>query len=104
MTGYSMIKNNQKINQLGHNQQTILNTIINDNEKLNVVMVNSNPLNYGVRNKLDLQFKERMLLYPNVNLIIVELVYGKNHFKITDKNNMNRVQLRTSIENVLWHK
>ena len=26
MTGYSMIKNNQKINQLGHNQQTILNT------------------------------------------------------------------------------
>ena len=29
-----MVKNNQKINQLGHNQRTILNTTINDNEKL----------------------------------------------------------------------
>ena len=72
MTGYSMIKNNQKINQLGHNQQTILNTIINDNEKLNVVMVHSNPLNYVIRDKLASQSKERTLLYPNVNLIIVE--------------------------------
>ena len=39
-------------------------------------MVHSNPLNYVIRDKLALQFKERMLLYPNVNLIIVELVYG----------------------------
>ena len=54
MTGYSMIKNNQKINRLGHNQQTILNTILNDNKKLNVVMVHSNPLNYAVRDKLAL--------------------------------------------------
>ena len=101
MTGYSMLKNNQTINRLGHNQQTILNTIINDNEKLNVVMVHSNPLNYAVRDKLALQFKERMLLYHNVNFIIVELVYGNKHFKITDKNNTNHVQLRTSIDNVL---
>ena len=57
MTGYSMIKN-QKINQLGHNQQTILNTTIINNEKLNVVMVHSNPLNYVIRDKLALQFKE----------------------------------------------
>ena len=52
MTGYSMVKNNQKINHLGHNRQTILNTTINDNDKLNVVMVHINPLNYAVRNKL----------------------------------------------------
>ena len=57
-----MIKNNQKINQLGHNQQTILNTIINDNEKLNVVMVHSNPLNYVIRDKLALQFKESVII------------------------------------------
>ena len=57
-----MVENNQKINQLGHTQQTILNTTINDNEKLNVVMVHSNPLNYAVRDKLALQFKEIMLL------------------------------------------
>ena len=101
---YSMIKNNQKINQLGHNQQTIINTTINNNDKLNVVMVHSNPLNYAVRGKFALQFKELMLLYHNVNLIIVELVYGNKHFKITDKNKMNHVQLRRSIENVLWHK
>ena len=77
-----MVKNNQKINQLGHNQQTIEKTTINDNEKLNVVMVHSNPLNYVIRDKLALQFKERMLLscYHNVNLIIVELVYGYKHF------------------------
>ena len=37
-----MVKNIQKINHLGHNQQTILNTAINDNEKFNVVMVHSN--------------------------------------------------------------
>ena len=71
-----MVKNNQKINRLGHNQQTIVNTIINDNEKLNVVMVHSNPLNYFVRDKLALQFKGRMSLYHNVNLIMVEVVYG----------------------------
>ena len=99
-----MIKNDKKINQLGHNQQTILNTYINNNDKLNVVIVNSNPLNYAIRDKLALQFKERMLLYPNVNLIIVELVYGNNHFKINDKNNINHVQLRTSNDNVLWIK
>ena len=98
-----MVKNNQKINQLAHNQQTILNTIINDNDKVNVVIVHSNPLNYVVRDKLALQFKERTLLYHNVNLIIVELVYGNKHYKITDKNNINHVQLRTSTENILWH-
>ena len=83
--GYSMIKNNQKINQLGHNQQTILNTTINNNDKLNVVMVHSIPLNYAIRDKLALQFKERMLLYHNVNLIIVELVYGNKHLKVLIK-------------------
>ena len=104
MTGYLTVKNNQKINQLVHNQHTILNTTINDNEKLNVVMVHSNLINYAVRDKLALQFKERMLLYHNVNLIIVELVYGNKHFKITDKNNMNHVQLGTSNDNILWNK
>ena len=52
-----MVTNNQKINQLGHNQQTILNTTINDNVKLNVLMVHRNPLNYAVHDKLTLQFK-----------------------------------------------
>ena len=48
-------------------------------------MVHSNLFNYAVRDKLALQFKERMLLYHNVNLIIVELVYGNKHFKSTEK-------------------
>ena len=76
MTGYSMVKNDQKINQLRHCQQTILNTTINNNDTLNVVMMHSNPLNYVTRDKLGLPFKEIMLLYPNVILLIVELVYG----------------------------
>ena len=58
MTGYSMVKNDQKINQLGHCQQTILNTTTNNNGKLNVVMMYSNPLNYDIRDTLALQFKE----------------------------------------------
>ena len=64
-------------------------------------MVHSNPLNYDIRDKVALQFKERMLLYQNVNLIIVELVYGNKHFKITDKNNINHAQLRTSTDTIL---
>jgi len=67
-------------------------------------MVHSNPLNYAIRDKLALQFKERMLLYTNVNLIIVELVYDNKHYKITDKDNINHVQLRTKLENIMWHK
>ena len=67
-------------------------------------MVHSKPLNYVIRDKLALLFKKRMLLYLNVNLIIVELVYGNKHFKITDKNNINHVQLRTSNDNILQHK
>ena len=38
--------------------------------------MHSNPLNYVIRDKLALQFKERMVLYPNVILLIVELMYG----------------------------
>ena len=49
VTGYPMVKNNEKVNQLGHRQQTILNTTINGNEKINVVMVHSNPLSYAIR-------------------------------------------------------
>ena len=66
-------------------------------------MVHSNPLSDAIRDKLALQFKEWMALYPNVNLIIVELMYGNKHFKITDKNNINHVQLRTPNDTVLWH-
>jgi len=64
-------------------------------------MVHINPLNYAIRDKLALEFKGRMLLYPNVNLIIAELVYGYKDFKITDKHNINHVQLRTSNDNIL---
>ena len=33
MTGYSMVKNDKKINQLGYIQQTILNNTISYNDK-----------------------------------------------------------------------
>ena len=76
--------NSTNINKISDIQPTKLNNDKTEN-KLNVVMVHSNPLNYVIRDKLALQFKERMLLYHNVNLIIVELVYGNKHYKITDK-------------------
>ena len=63
-------------------------------------MVHSNPLTYAMmplcRDKLALQFKERKLSYPNVNLIIGELIHGNKHFQITDKNIINHEQLRIS--------
>lgn len=75
-------------------------------EKLNVIIVISNPCKYGTRYKLCNEFIKRIENEDseNVNLYIVELVYPKynNNFYVTNMNNPNH--LRLTCESPLWHK
>ena len=48
------------------------------------------------------EFIKRFETEGNVNLFIVEMVYGNQKFIITDKNNKNHLQLKTSFP--IWHK
>jgi len=85
----------------------IKNSIINNNkleDKLNVIIVISNPCNYKKRYKLAHDFIKRIEKYEKyVELFIVELVYNNQEFKITNNNNKNHLQLRTDTA-PLWHK
>jgi hypothetical protein len=86
----------------------IKNNKILDN-KLNVIIVISNPCQYARRYLLAKEFIQRFEKdEPNVNLYIVELAYklpGQKlqDFHITDANNKNHLQL-TSNDPPLWHK
>jgi len=72
-------------------------------EKLNVIVVISNPCLYNRRYKLLKEFEERIFKDEKyVSLYIVELAYGNQKFAVTDKNNPNHLQLRTITP--LWHK
>lgn len=73
-------------------------------EKLNVVVVISNPCLYAKRYILLKEFVSRMEHdeSENVELFVVELVYGNQKFIVTDKSNDHHLQLRT--ETPLWHK
>jgi hypothetical protein len=75
-------------------------------EKLNVIIVISNPCNYGTRYKLCNEFINRIENEDSdtVNLYVVELVYPSfnNHFHIAQKNNPNH--LRLVCNSPLWHK
>jgi len=72
------------------------------NEKLNVIIVISNPCSYIRRYQLAYEFIDRVKDNKDVNLYVVEMCYGKQKFIITDSNNKNHLQLRTDIP--LWHK
>lgn len=79
--------------------------ILNNNkieEKLNVIMVISNPCNYKRRIKLAKEFIDRMLDNPDVILYIVETIYDNQEFQITQENNPNHLQLKT--KHPLWIK
>ena len=72
-------------------------------DKLNVIIVMSNPCNFKRRIKLAKEFILRMNDEPNVNLFVVELVYDCNiKFEITNSNNKSHLQLRCKTP--LWHK
>jgi hypothetical protein len=72
-------------------------------EKLNVILVISNPCLYTRRYVLLNEFVERFENEEdNVNLYIVEMIYPGQKFIVTDKNNKNHLQLQT--EYPIWHK
>ena len=90
-------------------------------EKLNVIIVISNPCLYARRYILIKEFIKRIEEEEeNVNLFVVEMVYAINYleyainyldnnnkttyqkFLITDKNNKNHLQLKTDVP--IWHK
>ena len=71
-------------------------------EKLNVVMMISNPCEYKRRWFLAKEFIDRMLDNDDVNLYIVELAYKDQAYHVTEADNKNHLQLRTTTP--LWHK
>lgn len=71
-------------------------------EKLNVIIVVSNPCLYKRRYNLLNEFVKRMENEENVRLYIVELIYENQIFMVTDKNNKNHLQIKTSTP--IWHK
>jgi len=83
-----------------------LKLVLNNNEqiedKLNVIIVISNPCLYARRYQLCNQFISRMNEEQNVRLYVVELAYKNQKFVVTKSNNRNHLQIRT--ETPLWHK
>ena len=81
---------------------------INNNEpieeKLNVIIVISNPCQFARRyilaRELIKRFDEEE---ENVELYVVELAYNKQLFHVTEANNKKHLQLRTNTAPI-WHK
>jgi hypothetical protein len=72
------------------------------NEKLNVVIVVSNPCKFERRWQLAREFVVRLKDDPTIELYQLELVYGDEEFQLTDSDNPNHLQLRT--QHPIWHK
>ena len=100
------IINNIEIDNIEYKVNSIKMAIANNDpleEKLNVIIVISNPCLYAKRYILLKEFVKRIEEEEeNVNLFIVELVYGNQKFIITNKNNRHHLQLKTEVP--LWHK
>jgi hypothetical protein len=72
-------------------------------DKLNVIIVISNPCLYAKRYILLKEFVKRIEEEEEyVNLFIVEMIYENQKFIITDKKNKNHLQLKT--DTPIWHK
>ncbi len=74
-------------------------------DKLHVIIVISNPCEYGTRYKLANEFIKRMENEHSleVELYVVELAYGEQKHYVAKKNNKKHLQLRTDTA-PLWHK
>ena len=99
------IVNGIEIGQVVYTSNDIKSAILNNDpieEKLNVIIVISNPHLFKRRYQLTNEFIIRMENEDNVNLYVVELCYDKQPFIITDSLNKNHLQLRTN--DLIWHK
>jgi len=98
--------NNIEIDNINYRKNIIKDAIINNDpieNKLNVIIVISNPCQYASRYILAREFIKRFESEEdNVNLYIVEMIYPNQQFLVTNKNNKNHLQLKTITP--LWHK
>lgn len=99
------IINGIEIDNIDYKLNDIKYAIANNNpieNKLNVIIVISNPCQFARRYILCREFIKRMEEEEDINLYIVEMIYPKQKFIITDKNNKNHLQLKT--DTPIWHK
>jgi len=90
---------NYKLNDIKY---AILNNVPIEN-KLNVIVVISNPCLYSKRYILLNEFVKRIEEEEtNVELFIVETIYDNQKFIVTNKKNKNHLQLKTKTP--IWHK
>jgi hypothetical protein len=100
------IINGIEIDNIDYKINDIKYAIANNNpieDKLNVIVVISNPCQFARRYILCREFIKRFEEEEeNVNLFVVEMIYPKQKFIITDKKNKNHLQLKTDVP--IWHK
>jgi hypothetical protein len=100
------IINEIEIDHINYKLNDIKMAIANNDlieQKLNVILVISNPCLYAKRYILLKEFVKRFEEEePDVNLFIVEMTYRNQKFIITSKDNKNHLQLKTDVP--IWHK
>ena len=100
------IINKIEIDNINYRTNDIKMAILNNDlieEKLNVIIVISNPCSYAKRYKLLLEFVKRFKEEEtSVNLFIVEMIYSNQKFVVTSQNNKNHLQLKSCVP--IWHK
>jgi hypothetical protein len=100
------IVNGIEIDNINYKVNDIKYAITNNDpieQKLNVIVVVSNPCLYAKRYILLKEFVKRIEEEEeNVNLFVVELAYDKQKFYVTSKTNKNHLQIRTC--DPIWHK
>jgi hypothetical protein len=100
------IINGIEIDDIDYKLNDIKYAIANNNpieNKLNVIIVISNPCQFARRYILCREFIKRIEEEEeNVNLYVVEMIYPSQKFIITDKKNKNHLQLKTNTS--IWHK
>jgi hypothetical protein len=95
-----------EIDDINYKLNDIKQAIVNNDkieDKLHVIVVISNPCLYARRYILLKEFINRMEQDDSdIIIYIVELVYKKQRFIVTDKKNKRHLQLQT--ETPIWHK
>ena len=100
------IINGIEIDNIDYKLNNIKTAILNNNSienKLNVIIVISNPCQFARRYILCKEFIKRIEEEEeNVELYVVEMIYPNQKFIITNKQNKNHLQLKT--DTPIWHK
>jgi hypothetical protein len=100
------VVNGIEISDIDYKVNKIKQILINNDpleEKLNIIVVISNPCLYGRRYRLLNEFIQRMENEESsVTVYIVEMIYQKQKYMVTSRDNPHHLQLKA--ETPLWHK